>query len=516
MDTEFRNEPITDFSADTAARRTQQAAIEAFTPVDCPLVIGGRRIETRSKILSHNPCAPSRIIGRSSKASKAQADRAIRTAHEAFASWSRTPAEKRAEVLFRAADLMRRRRWELNALLILEVGKTWTEADADIAEAIDFCEFYGRDIQRYASEQPLTPVAGERNRLVYLPLGVGVVISPWNFPCAILTGMTTAALVTGNTVVMKPASVAPVIGFRVYEILEEAGVPPGALNYLPCSGGEVGDLLIDHPLTRFVSFTGSREVGVRIYERAAKVHDGQRWLKRVVAEMGGKDAIVVDEDADLEGAATGIVQSAFGYQGQKCSACSRAIVVDKVHDRVLDLVRRKVEAIHVGDVRDPQTQMGAVVDDRQLAKVLSYIRIGKREGRLVAGGKRLPGDGYFVQPTVIADLAPDAKVAREEIFGPVLSFIRAKDYDDAVRIANDSEYGLTGGYYGKARIDRAREDLRVGNLYINRKCTGALVGGHPFGGFDMSGTNAKAGGRDYLRLFLEAKVVTEAVINQRV
>jgi 1-pyrroline-5-carboxylate dehydrogenase len=509
MDTEFRNEPITDFSKDDSARRAQQAAIEAFTPVDCPLVIGGRRITTRAKILSHNPCEPARIIGRASKASKTQADRAIRTARDAFASWSKTPADQRAAVLFRAADLLRRRRWELNALLILEVGKTWTEADADTAEAIDFCEFYGREIQRYSGEQPLTPVPGERNRLVYLPLGVGIVISPWNFPCAILMGMTTAALVTGNTVVMKPASVAPVIGFRVFEILEAAGVPPGALNYLPCSGGEVGDLLIDHPLTRFVSFTGSREVGVRIFERAAKVQPGQRWLKRVVAEMGGKDAIVVDEDADLEAAATGIVQSAFGYQGQKCSACSRAIVVDKIHDRVLDLVRQKTDALRVGNVRDPQMQMGAVVDDRQLEKVLSYIRTGKREGRLVTGGKRMPGDGYFVQPTVIADLAPDAKIAREEIFGPVLAFIRAKDYEDAVRITNDSEYGLTGGFYGRSRIDRAREDLRVGNLYINRKCTGALVGAHPFGGFDMSGTDSKAGGPDYLQLFMQAKVVVE-------
>jgi 1-pyrroline-5-carboxylate dehydrogenase len=509
MDTDFRNEPLVAFATDAGARAAQQAALDAFTPVDAPLVIGGKRIPTRAKILSHNPCAPSRIVGRASKASKAQAERAIEAAHAAFPAWSRLPAGRRADVLVRAADLMRKRRWELNALLILEVGKTWAEADADTAEAIDFCEFYAREALRYAQEQPLTPFAGERNRLTYQPLGVGIVISPWNFPCAILAGMAAAALVTGNTVVMKPASVAPVTGFRVFEILEEAGVPAGALNFLPCSGGEVGDLLIDHPLTRFVSFTGSRDVGVRINERAARVQQGQAWLKRVVAEMGGKDAIVVDEDADLEAAATGIVQSAFGYQGQKCSACSRAIVVDKVYDRVLALVQAKTEALRVGDARDPLTQVSAVVDDRQMEKVLAYVKVGRREGRLVTGGRRLPGDGYFVAPTVIADVSPKARIAREEIFGPLLAVLRAKDCDDAIRIANDSEYGLTGAFYGRARIERAKEEFRAGNLYINRKCTGALVGVHPFGGFGMSGTNSKAGGRDYLRLFLEAKVVSE-------
>jgi 1-pyrroline-5-carboxylate dehydrogenase len=311
--------------------------------------------------------------------------------------------------------------------------------------------------------------------------------------------------------VLKPSSLAPVIGYKVVEILEEAGVPKGVLNYLPCSGKDVGDLLVDHPLTRFVSFTGSRDVGARIHERAAKLQAGQKWLKRTVIEMGGKDAIVVDEDADLEAAASGIVASAFGYQGQKCSACSRAILVEKVYDRVLDLVVAKTKALKVGDVRDPDSQMGAVIDENQLTKVLSYVSTGKREGRLVAGGRQLPGEGYFVEPTIFADVLPKAKIAREEIFGPVLSVLKARDFDDAIRIANDSEYGLTGAFYGKERIDRAREEFYAGNLYINRKCTGALVGGHPFGGFDMSGTNAKAGGRDYLRLFLEAKVVSEKI-----
>jgi 1-pyrroline-5-carboxylate dehydrogenase len=511
MTLDFRNEPILDFSRDGEAKTALQKAIDAFVPVDCPLVIAGARLTTKASIVSHNPCQPSRIVGRAAKASAAQAEKAIRSAHDAFSSWSRTAPGVRADILLRAAERMRRRRHELNATLVLEVGKTWGEADADTAEAIDFCAFYAQEVLRYAQEQPLTPVKGERNRLTYQPLGVGIVISPWNFPCAILTGMTGAAIVTGNTVVLKPSSLAPVIGYKVAEILEEAGLPKGVLNYLPCSGKDVGDLLVDHPLTRFVSFTGSRDVGVRIHERAAKLGPGQKWLKRTVIEMGGKDAIVVDEDADLEAAASGIVASAFGYQGQKCSACSRAILVEKVHDRVLDLVVAKTKALRVGDVRDPDMQVGAVIDENQLTKVLSYIHTGKREGRLVAGGQRLPGDGYYVEPTVFADVLPKAKIAREEIFGPVLAVLKARDYEDAIRIANDSEYGLTGAFYGKARIERAKEEIYAGNLYINRKCTGALVGGHPFGGFDMSGTNAKAGGRDYLRLFLEAKVVSEKI-----
>lgn len=511
MALEFRNEPILDFTRDATARQSLQKAIDSFTPVDCPLVIGGARISTKSSIVSHNPCQPDRIVGRAAKASPAQAEKAIRTAHDTFGAWSRTAPGTRADVLFRAAELMRTRRHELNATLVLEAGKTWTEADADTAEAIDFCGFYAHEALRYAQDQPLTPVKGERNRLWYQPLGMGIVISPWNFPCAILTGMTAAALVAGNTVVLKPSSLAPVIGYRVTEILEEAGLPKGALNFLPSSGREIGDLLVDHPLTRFISFTGSREIGVRIHERAAKVHEGQKWLKRTVIEMGGKDAVIVDEDADLESAASGIVASAFGYQGQKCSACSRAILVEKVHDRVLELIVAKTKALRVADARDPESQMGALIDENQLTRTMGYIALGKRDARLVAGGQRMARDGWFVEPTVFADVPSTSRIAREEIFGPVLSVLKARDFDDAIRLANDSEYGLTGAFYGRARIERARHEFYAGNLYINRKCTGALVGGHPFGGFDMSGTNAKAGGRDYLRLFLEAKVVSEKI-----
>ncbi|HVR87309.1 MAG TPA: L-glutamate gamma-semialdehyde dehydrogenase [Planctomycetota bacterium] len=511
MAPEFRNEPYLDFARDVQAREAQQKAIDSFVPVDCPLVIAGARHNTKASIVSHNPNQPRRIVGRAAKASKAQAEKAIRTAHDAFSSWSKTPPGARADILFRTAEVLRRRRHELNATLILEAGKSWGEADADTAEAIDFCSFYAHEMRRYAQDQPLHPTQGERGHLRYQALGVGVVISPWNFPCAILAGMTTAALVTGNTVVLKPSSLAPVIGYQVVEALEEAGLPKGVLSFLPSSGGEIGDLLVDHPLTRFISFTGSREIGLRIHERAARVQAGQRWIKRTVIEMGGKDAIIVDDDADLESAATGIVASAFGYQGQKCSACSRAILVAGVHDRVLDLVVQKTKALKLGDVSDPEVQMGAVIDEKQMEKVLEYIKIGGREARLVLGGQKLPGEGYLVEPTIFADVPPQSRIAREEIFGPVLSVMKAADFEAALQMANDSEYGLTGAYYGKSHLTRASEEFYVGNLYLNRKCTGAMVGVHPFGGFDMSGTNAKAGGRDYLRLFLEAKVVAERI-----
>ncbi len=507
----FRNEPVADFSRDDAARRAQEAALATFRPIQAPVVIGGKRLRTRQHIDSANPCAPREIVGCAGKADSAAAARAVRKAYETFHSWSRTSPESRAAILMRAAELMRRRRWEINATMILEVAKTWTEADADTAEAIDFCEFYAREALRLAGENPVTPVPNERNRLVYLPLGAGVVIAPWNFPCAILTGMTGAALVTGNTVVLKPSSTSCATAFKVFEIMEEAGVPPGALNFLPSSGNEVGDVLVDHPLVRFVAFTGSKDVGIRIYERAARVRPGQRWLKRAIVEMGGKDAVIVDEDADLEAAADGIVQSAFGFQGQKCSACSRAIALGKIHDRLLDLTIRRTEALKVGDARDPSSQMSAVASARQLETVLAYVRIGKREARLVTGGRRMPRDGWFVQPTIFAEVNPKARIAQEEIFGPVLAFIRARDFDHALRIANDTIYGLTGSYYGARNWERAMEEFHVGNLYCNRKCTGALVGGHPFGGFNMSGTDSKAGGRDYLPLFLQAKAISERI-----
>ncbi|MGH2350853.1 MAG: L-glutamate gamma-semialdehyde dehydrogenase, partial [Chloroflexota bacterium] len=406
---------------------------------------------------------------------------------------------------------MRRRRYELNALLMLEVGKSWAEADGDTAEAIDFCEFYAREALRLAAPQPLTRLPGMANELVYLPLGVGLVVPPWNFPLAILAGMTSAAIVAGNAVLLKPSSLTPVIGARFVEALRDAGLPPGVLNFIPGPGGEVGEYLVAHPQIRFVSFTGSREVGTHLYELAAKVQPGQRWLKRVIAEMGGKDAIVVDETADLEAAVEGVVTSAYGFAGQKCSACARLIAVNTIYDDLLERVAARAGTLRVGDPRAYETQMGPVADGGQFQKIAEYLDVGRGEGRLVLGGNTDSKDGYYVAPTIFADVAPDARIAQEEIFGPVLTCIRARDYDEAIRIANDTPYGLTGSVYSRdrARLALARREFHVGNLYFNRKCTGALVGAEPFGGFDLSGTDSKAGGRDYLLLLTQAKAISE-------
>jgi 1-pyrroline-5-carboxylate dehydrogenase len=397
---------------------------------------------------------------------------------------------------------------------VYEVGKTWPEADGDTAEAIDFLEFYGRENLRYSGPQPITPVPGERNQLVYLPLGVGVIVPPWNFPLAIMAGMTSAAIVTGNTVVLKPSSDAPVIAAQFVALMESTGLPKGVLNFLPGSGAEVGDPLVAHPLTRFVCFTGSKEIGLHINELAARPQPGQRWIKRVVAEMGGKDAIIVDRDVDLDQAAQGVVASAYGFQGQKCSACSRAIVDRAVYDEFLEKLKSRIEAVRVGPPEDPESQMGPVINDKAMRTIQEYIAAGQTEGRLIAGGVE-PGaaDGFFLRPTAIADVSPKARIAQEEIFGPVLAVIKSEDFDDALRIANDTEFGLTGAVYSRdpRRIEQAKREFFVGNLYLNRKCTGALVGGHPFGGFNMSGTDSKAGGRDYLLLFLQAQSIAEKV-----
>jgi 1-pyrroline-5-carboxylate dehydrogenase len=365
---------------------------------------------------------------------------------------------------------------------------------------------------RYAAPQSVFQMPGERNTLRYLPLGVGAVIPPWNFPLAILVGMSSAAIVCGNTVVLKPSSDSPLIGWKFMEIMEDAGLPPGVLNFVSGPGGAVGDTLVLHPKTRFVSFTGSKEVGIHINEVAAKVQPGQIWLKRVVAEMGGKDSIIVDEGVDLDDAANGVISSAFGFQGQKCSACSRAIVHEKVYDRFVDLLARKADVLAMGDATDPASAVGPVVNKSAFSTITAYIDKGVKEGgRLVAGGTASDATGYFIRPTIIADVMPAATIAQEEIFGPVLAVIKAKDFDDAMAIANNTEYGLTGAVYtkNKRHLARAEREFFVGNLYLNRKCTGALVGVHPFGGFNMSGTDSKAGGGDYLLLFLQAKSIAE-------
>jgi len=439
---------------------------------------------------------------------------AVERASEIFKTWSRTPAEERAALLFRVADLLRERRHQMSAWMVYEVAKTWAEADGDTAEAIDFCDFYAREMLRYAEGQPLVKIEGEDNRLDYIPLGVGVVIPPWNFPLAIMAGMTVASIVTGNTVVLKPSSDAPTIAYKFFELLEEAGMPPGVVNFTTGSGAEVGDVIVDHPKTRYVAFTGSKEIGLRINERAAKVNEGQIWIKRVVAEMGGKDAIIVDAGVDLDEAATGVVQSAFGFQGQKCSACSRAIIHTEVYDSMVDKIVERTERLKLGDPAENGTSLSAVINNKAFKTINEYIEKGKAEGgRVVAGGGADGEQGYFIEPTVIADVKAGDTIEQQEIFGPVLACIRARDFDDALAIANDTEYGLTGAVYTNddEKLERARREFHVGNLYLNRKCTGALVGVHPFGGFNMSGTDSKAGGRDYLGLFMQAKVVSEKI-----
>ena len=516
MPTEFRNEPLTDFSKEENAQAIRAALEKVKTELgrEYPLVIGGERINTDAKFDSINPANRTEIVGRFQKATKDLANQAVETAYEAFKSWKNTTAEERVELLFRVSRMLRERKHEMSAWMIYEVGKTWAEADGDTAEAIDFCEFYGREMLRYATPPALTPIQGEANRLEYIPLGVGAVIPPWNFPLAIMAGMTLASIVTGNTVVLKPSSDAPTIAFKFFEILESAGLPAGVVNFMTGSGAEVGDVIVDHPKTRYVAFTGSKEVGLRINERAAKVNEGQIWIKRVVAEMGGKDAIIVADDANLDDAATGVVQAAFGFQGQKCSACSRAIIDERVYEPMLEKISALTAKLNVGDPKQRETNMSAVINEKAFKTINEYIEKGKSEGgRVLAGGGSDGEQGFFIEPTVIADVKPGATIEQQEIFGPVLAVIKAKDFDDALRIANDTEFGLTGAVYSgdEEKLERARREFHVGNLYLNRKCTGALVGVHPFGGFNMSGTDSKAGGRDYLSLFMQGKVWSERV-----
>jgi len=513
---EFKNEPLTDFS-----QPEQKAAMEAALDKikgelgrEYPLIINGERITGLKTFDSINPAHKDQLLGKFQNGTRAHVEQAIDAAWTAFESWKRQPVDVRAGVLVKAAALMRERKHEFSAVMIYEVGKTWAEADADTAEAIDFMEFYAREAYRYGGEQPITKIEAEDNDLVYIPLGVGAVIPPWNFPLAIMCGMTTAAAVTGNCVVLKPSSDSPWISYRLVALLEEAGIPPGVVNFVSGGGTEVGESMVTHPRIRFISFTGSKEVGLHINEVAAKPQKGQLWIKRVVAEMGGKDAIIVDrETANLDEAAGAIVASAFGFQGQKCSACSRAIIDEAVYDQIVPMIVEKTKQLRIGDPTTAEAQVGPVVNEKAMKKIKEYIDKGSKEGRLVAGGNVDPKEGFFIEPTVIADVDEKATIAQEEIFGPVLAIIKAKDFDDALRIANDTQFGLTGAVFtdNEEKLERAREEFFVGNLYLNRKCTGALVGVHPFGGFNMSGTDSKAGGRDYLGLFLQAKAISRRV-----
>jgi 1-pyrroline-5-carboxylate dehydrogenase len=516
MPSEFINEPLTDFSRPENAKAMEKALSKVSSELgkEYDLIIGGERKKKQAKIHSIDPSNPKNIVGHVSKADSDDAEQAVRVASEIFKSWKTVRPEERAEYLFKAAKKLRERKFEFGAWMVYEVGKSWVEADADVAEAIDFLEFYGREMIRYGGEHPLTKIPGETNQLFYIPLGVGAVIPPWNFPLAIMLGMTSASLVAGNTVLLKPSSDAPVIAAKMMEILEEVGLPAGVVNYMPGSGAQVGDYIVQHPKTRFIAFTGSKEVGLRINEEAARTRPGQIWIKRAILEMGGKDSIIVDSEVNLDDAVKSVVSSAFGFQGQKCSACSRVITVKDVYEEFVEKVRKESERLKQGvPYTSKDVTVGPVINEAACEKILDYIEVGKTEGELVLGGMRAAGDGYFIQPTIFTDVGRDARISQEEIFGPVLACIKANDFDDALDIANNTEYGLTGSVYSTDRkhLEKAGATFHVGNLYYNRKCTGALVGVHPFGGFNMSGTDSKAGGRDYLFLFTQAKAISEKI-----
>jgi 1-pyrroline-5-carboxylate dehydrogenase len=513
----FKNEPFTDFSKAENAD-AMKAAIEKVRGElgrEYPIVIGGENIALESKFNSINPAKTSEVVGVFTEGDTniSLVERAIKTATDTFETWKNVPHTDRAEYLFKIADIMRVRKHELSAWMVFEVAKTWAEADGDTAEAIDFCEFYGREMLRWGSEQPITPYPGEDNRFEYIPLGVGAIIPPWNFPLAIMAGMTMAAVVTGNTVVLKPSSDSPTIAAKFMEILRESGLPDGVVNFISGSA-KTGEAMVTHPKTRFISFTGSKGVGLHINEVAAKPQKGQIWIKRVVAEMGGKDAIVVADDADLDSAAAGIVSAAFGFQGQKCSACSRLIVDEKVHDQLLEKVVAITKTLKLGLPTDGETNVAAVINQKAFNSTIGYIQKGVGEGGfVVTGGSGDDSEGYFIEPTIIDNVDPGATIEQEEIFAPVLAVIRARDFDHALEIANGTEFGLTGAVYSadQDKLERARREFHVGNLYLNRKCTGALVGVHPFGGFNMSGTDSKAGGREYLLQFMQGKLVSQKV-----
>jgi 1-pyrroline-5-carboxylate dehydrogenase len=514
--TQFVNEPFVDFTQPENKRRMQAALADVQEKLgrEYDIIIGGKRIKTTGKIFSMNPARPAEVIGVHQRAVAEHVEPAMLAAQTAFATWSKVPVAERAALLFRAAALIRERSFEFCAWLTLEVGKNWGEADADVGETIDFLEFYGREALRLDGAKTPIQFPGERNQLRYIPLGVGAVIPPWNFPFAIMAGMTAASIVCGNTVILKPSVDAPTIAAKFMELLEEAGLPDGVVNLCPGEGPEFGSAVVAHPQTRFIAFTGSKAVGLEIHERAAKTQPGQIFIKRTILEMGGKDSIIVEPDADLDAALDGVVASAFGFNGQKCSACSRAIVAADVYDVFCDRLQERVAKIKTGDPAE-NVYTGPVISEKAYRKVLDYIEIGKKEGTVLNGGHAIetPEGGYYIAPTVIADVAPKARISLEEIFGPVLAIIKSHGFDDALAIANNTEYGLTGAIYTSSRekLDRAREEFNVGNLYFNRKCTGAMVGAHPFGGFNMSGTDSKAGGPDYLLLFTQAKSIAEKI-----
>ena len=515
---QFVNEPMIDWTNPENVRK-MQAAIEkvrAELGREYDLVIGGRRIKTGDTAPSLNPAKPSQVVGVHHQAGPAEVEPAMQAALKAFETWSRTTTQERTTLLFRVAQLLRERKFELEAWLVFEVGKNYFEADADIAELIDFTMMYAIEALRLDQAKTVVQLPGEHDQFRYIPLGVGAVISPWNFPAAIMGGMTLASVVSGNTVVLKPSGDSPTIAAKFFEILEEAGLPDGVVNYCPGHGNTFGNAVVEHPKTRYIAFTGSKEVGLHINQAAAQQKPGQVWIKRTVLEMGGKDSMVVDVDGDFDAAVEGTAVAAFGFSGQKCSACSRVIVDERIYDKFLQALKERVEKITVGDPTQ-NVAMGPVINEKSMKSILGYIEKGIAEGgRLITGGSpaKDAGEGYFLQPTVIADVDPMGTISQQEIFGPVLAVIKSHNFEEGIAIANNTEFGLTGAAYTSSpdKIEYAKRELHVGNLYINRKCTGAIVGAHPFGGFNMSGTDSKAGGQDYLLLFTQGKSIGEKII----
>ena len=511
----FTNEPFTDFS-DPANKQAFEAALETIRGElgrTWPAWVGGEAIQDKPGLVSTDPCQLNRVIGTCQDLGADEANAAVEAAHSAFPAWADTTTEYRAKILMDAAAMIRDRKHEWSALMVYEAGKSWPEADADTAEAIDFLEYYARQALHFAKPQPVTPVAGEANELRYIPLGTAAVIPPWNFPFAIMAGMTTSALVCGNTVVLKPAEQTPVIAARFVQLMHEAGLPKEVLQFVTGDGATVGGAMVNHPRTRLVSFTGSREVGLMLHEHTAKVQPGQIWMKRYIAEMGGKDGMLIDKDCDLDHAAQGVTAAAFGFQGQKCSACSRVMIHQDVYETFREKLLACASKLQAGHPEQLDNVAGPVIDPDAVDKISRYIAIGKEEGELILGGERGDAKGHYFQPTIFDGIAPEARLSREEIFGPVLAMIKVRDFEHGLEVANNTEYGLTGAVYTDipAHKEAARKRFHVGNFYINRKCTGALVGGHPFGGFNMSGTDSKAGGPDYLLHFMQGKLISERI-----
>ncbi len=509
----YRPEPYSDFSQESVHNLYKEALASVRQQLgrEYPLLIGGEGVTTaHGLIASLNPCDTREVVGYTARAKRKEVERALNAAWDAYPGWSRLGMAERARTLVKLAAVMRRRKFELSAWETLEASKNFAEAEADVAEAIDFCEYYAREALKLEGPLETYDYPGEENTSFLVPIGAGLVIPPWNFLLAILVGTAVGPVVVGNTVVVKPSPDTPVIAHKFMECVAEAGFPPGVINLLTGADEDIGDALVDHPRVRFINFTGSLATGLRIHERAAKLQPGQKWLKKVYAELGGKDALIVDETADLDAAAAAAVASAFSFQGQKCSALSRLIVVDEVYDAVLEGVLEGTKKLTLGPA-EQNRDVGAVINQRAVDKIMGYVENGKTEAKLVLGGNRGDPAGFFIEPTVFAEVPQSASIACEEIFGPVLSVMRARDFDHALEIANATVYGLTGGVFSRdrSRLERARREFHVGNLYLNRKITGALVGVQPFGGFNLSGSNAKAGGPDYLRLFMEMKTVAE-------